>query len=286
MTGFLAGLRTNARQLAVARILIGVNAAFAALEAARMLPRLLTPIVVKVPFSPLVPVLPSSALVPFIAVWLLAAAAFALGWKTRAAGSVLALVTGYTLVMDQQTYSNHLYLLFLVILLLTVADSGAAWSLDMRLATRDARLAARSEVAGWPVLLLKIQVTLVYFFSALAKITPQYLSGEVLSRSLKQGGWLAVPESWRTPEAMNVLAVASIAAELFIAFGLWTPRLRFAAIVAGAGFHLLILAVLDSSRLSLGIFALAMFAVYLLFWDRKPAVSPPPAPSVLSVPPW
>ena len=87
-----------------------------------MLPRLLTPLVVKIPFSPLVPVLPSSALRLFLAVWLVAALAFALGWKTRVAGAVLALVTGYTLVLDQQTYSNHLYLLFLVILLLTIAD--------------------------------------------------------------------------------------------------------------------------------------------------------------------
>lgn len=256
----VAGLRVNARQLAAARILIGANAAFAALEAARMLPRLLSPIVVKVPFSSFVPLLPAGALRLFIAVWLLAAAAFALGWKTRAAGSVLVFVTGYTLLMDQQTYSNHLYLLFLVVLLLTISGSGAAWSWD-------ARRASQGDVAGWPILLLKIQVTLVYFFSAAAKITPRYLSGEILTRSLKQEGWLAVPESWRTPAAMSAIAVASIAAELFIAFGLWSPRLRLAAIIAGTGFHLLIIAVLDSSRLSLGIFALEMFAAYLLFVD-------------------
>ena len=193
-------LTANAQQLAVARILVGVNAAFAALEASRMLPRLLTPIVVKIPFSPLVPVLPSSALPLFLAVWLAAALAFALGWKTRVAGAVLALVTGYTLVLDQQTYSNHLYLLFLVILLLTIAHSGAARA----------------------ILLLKIQVTIVYFFSAVAKITPQYLAGEILTRSLKQEGWLAVPEAWRTPAAMSLLAVTSIVTELFIAFGLWS----------------------------------------------------------------
>jgi hypothetical protein len=236
-------LTANAQQLAVARILIGVNAMFAALEASRMLPRLLTPLVVKLPFSPLIPVLPSSALRLFIAVWLVAAFAFAVGWKTRAAGGVLTLVTGYTLVLDQQTYSNHLYLLFLVILLLTIADSRAAWA----------------------ILLLKIQITIVYFFSAVAKITPAYLSGEILTRSLKQEGWLAVPESWRTPAAMSVLALTSIVVELFIGFGLWSARLRLAAVVAGTGFHLLTIAVLDSSRLSLAIFALSMFAVYVLF---------------------
>ena len=256
-------LRANARQLAVARILIGINAVFASLEAWRMLSRLLTPLVVRIPFFSWLPVLPSSALRPFIAAWLVAALAFVLGWKTRVASAVLAFVTGYTLILDQQTYSNHLYLLVLVILLLTIADSGAAWSIDAR------RHGTRSDVSAWPILLLKIQVTIVYLFSALAKITPQYLAGEILTRSLKQEGWLAVPPSWRTPTAMSALAVLSIAAELFIAFGLWSPRLRHAAITAGIGFHLLIIAVLDSSRLSLAIFALSMFAVYLLFLDAS-----------------
>ena len=263
----VAGLRANAQQLAAARILIGVDAALAALEVSRMLPRLLTPIMVKVPFSPLVPVLPSSALRLFITLWLAAALAFALGMKTRVAGGVLVLVTGYTLVMDQQTYSNHLYLLFLVVLLLTISDSGAAWSLDSRRATRESQHATRRDVAAWPIVLLKIQVTIVYIFSAAAKITPRYLAGEILMRSLKQEGWLTVPVSWRTPATVSLLAVTSIVVELFIAFGLWSPRLRLSAIIAGTGFHVLIIAVLDSSRLSLAIFALEMFAVYLLFAD-------------------
>ena len=258
----LMHLRTDARPLAVARIIIGVNAGFASMEAWRMLSRLLRPTVVKVPFFSSLPVLPPSALGIFIVAWLVAALFFALGWKTRAAGAALVLVTGYALVLDQQTYSNHLYLLVLVILLLTISDSGAVWA-------RDARHATGSDVAAWPILLLKIQITLVYFFSAMARITPQYLAGEILTRSLKQEGWLAVPQSWRTPAAMSVLAVTSIVAELFIAFGLWSPRVRPFAIVAGIGFHLLILAVLDSSRLSLAIFALSMFAVYLLFVDAE-----------------
>jgi hypothetical protein len=259
----LITLRTNPRQLAVARIIIGVNAALASREASRMLSKLLTPSVVKLPFSPWVPVLPSSALRIFIAVWLVAALVFALGWKTRVAGAVLVLVTGYTLVLDRQTYSNHLYLLVLVILLLTISDSGAVWSLDAR------RQGMRRDVVAWPILLLKIQVTIVYVFSAVAKITPPYLAGEILTWSLRQQGWLAVPQSWRAPAAMSLLAVTSIVAELFIACGLWSPRLRLSAIIAGMGFHLLSIAVLDSSRLSLAIFALNMFAVYLLFVDAE-----------------
>ncbi len=255
-------LRTDPRPLAIARIIVGFAALLETLEAARVLSRVLRPAVVKIPFVSWVPLMPSGALLVFLAVWVVAALLFVLGWKTRLAGTALVLITGYTLILDEQTYSNHLYLLCLVILLLTIAGSGAVWSLD-------ARRHAIRDVAAWPVLLLKIEATIVYFFSAMAKLTPSYLAGEILTRSLKQEGWVALPASWRTPAVMTSLAVASIVAELFVAFGLWSRRTRPFAIVAGAGFHLMIIATLDSSRLSLAIFALAMLSLYPLFVDAK-----------------
>lgn len=263
----IVNLRARPEPLAAARILIGINCLFASFEAWRTLSRLLAPLVVKIPLLPSVPLLPQHALPLFITLWLCAALAFTIGWRTRIAGSVLTLVAGYTLILDQQMYSNHLYLLVLVTLLTTIADSGAAWSVDAR------RYRSRDSVTAWPSLLLKLQITFVYFFSAAAKITPQYLGGEILLRSLKQEGWLAVPQSCRTPAVMALLAVGSIAVELFIAFGLWSPRLRRFAMITGVGFHLLILALVASSRLSLAIFALSMFAGYILFledeeWDR------------------
>lgn len=249
--------RTSARTLTVTRVLVGIAAALASWEAWRMLSRMLRPLVVRIPVAAWIPLLPSSALPLFIAVWFIAALAFLAGWRTRIAGAVLTLLTGYTLVLDQQTYSNHLYLLFLVLLLMTIAYATEA----------------RSEVAAWPLLLLKVQLVIVYVFSALAKLTPPYLSGEVLTRSLKADGWLAIPQAWQTPSAMSVLAMLSIAAELFVAFGLWSRRLRPFALLAGAGFHLIILGILDSSRLSLLIFALAMFAIYPLFSAGVPSSS-------------
>jgi vitamin K-dependent gamma-carboxylase-like protein len=270
LLGRIVDLRTGARLLAATRIIIATNAALAALEAWRMLSRVLKPGIVEIPFLPWLPRFPSSALPYFIAAWLVAALLLALGWRTRIAGAALTLIAGYTLFLDQQTYSNHLYLLFLILFLLMLSDSGAALSLDAR------RQGTRSDVAAWPVLLLKIEATIVYVFSALAKITPAYLSGEVLTRSLKREGWLAVPATWLSPATMSVLATTSIVAELFIGVGLWSRRLRRFAILAGAGFHLGILATVDSSRLSLAIFALDLFAVYPLFLDadeRRPRIS-------------
>ncbi len=124
--------RANARLVAITRILIGVDAAFAAFETWRLLARLVEPAVIKLPYLEWLPVLSSQMLPGFIVSWLLAATAFVLGWKTRIAGAALTCAIGYTLLLDQQAYSNHLYLLFLIVLLLTIANSGAAISLDAR----------------------------------------------------------------------------------------------------------------------------------------------------------
>ena len=74
--------------------------------------------------------------------------------------------------------------------------------------------------------------------------------------------------AWRMPVAMKALAIIAIVMELFVGLGLWSRRLRPVAVVVGVLFHTFIIAALDSSRLSLSIFALEMFAIYLLFFDE------------------
>ncbi len=66
----------------------------------------------------------------FAVCWMAASLLFVLGAFTRLSGSVLTLLVAYLLVWDQNLYSNHLYLLALWCLLLTIADSGAVLSLD------------------------------------------------------------------------------------------------------------------------------------------------------------
>src|SRR4029079_19384281 len=90
-------------------------------------------------------------------------------------GVILTLSMAYTLFFDQQLYSNHLYLATLVMLLLTIAESGARFSLDARWA------GGRDLILEWPIVLLKIQISIVYFYAALLKINSQYLSGVMLA---------------------------------------------------------------------------------------------------------
>lgn len=191
-----------------------------------------------------------------IAVWGLSGSAFLLGWQTRAAGALLALVIGSVLALDLQLYSNHLYLLGVLVVLMTLADAGAARSLD-------ARRGGRRSVPRWALVLVKAQVSLVYGFAALSKLNEAFLSGGILS-GLMGDGLVPVPDSFIRFETMFPLALAAVATEGFLSFGLWLRRARRLAVWCGIAFHVAI-ALLLVPTLEFLVFGLILVPTYLLF---------------------
>lgn len=248
------------RPVALARIGVGAAVLLKALIVAPVLLRIGDPTRLRLPFAEWLPVLPGSAVLPLLGAWAAAGAAFLVGWHTRLAGSALSVILLVTLLGDQQLYSNHLYLLFTLVLLLTIARSGAACSLDA------GRSAVPAAIPRWPVTLLKVQLTLVYGFAALAKLDLPYLSGAVLNAHMGRGALLPIPEALRIVEVMAPLAWLSILVEGFLALAFWSPRWRKAACVAGVLFHLsVILLIAPASELI--VFAVVMFSLYLLHFE-------------------
>ena len=201
-----------------------------------------------------------------VAGWAVAGGALLAGFQTRWAAACVSLIAALLLTAGDQ-YSNHLYLLGVFALLLVVADSGAAMSLDAR------RRGTPPEVRSWPVTLLKVQLSVVYAFSAIGKINSHFLLGNVVyhrtEASIVMPGveWLAHPGLFAT------LSVALVLLELFVAAALWVPRLREHAFVVGVGLHLLMVVVVsDSARdvLRLTIFGLLALSAYALFLDVDP----------------
>jgi len=161
--------------------------------------------------------------------------------------AVMVLINGYLLVLDQQTYSNHLFLLFLL---------GAIW------------LLASAPPGGpreLPVLLLKTQITAVYLFAAVSKLNPDFLSGGILGRELYASGFS--PGYWTPPPEVLCLAAAGVVlAELALAGGLWLARWRGFIMVMGMALHAgMVLLMPGEERLGIAAFALACISVYPLF---------------------
>jgi hypothetical protein len=257
--------RTDARPVGLVRILVGLAAIGFALEAWVNMGRVLAPQVVDMPYVAWYPRLPITALPVFIAAWLSAALGLALGLRSRLCGAVLTACMAYTLFFDQQLYSNHLYLATLVVLLLTIADSGASFSLDAR------RTGGRDMIVEWPILLLKMQISIVYFYAALLKINPQYLAGTMIAGFWPFSQSELLPGGLSPALVLPLIAWLSILLEFFLAVALWVPRLRWLALVVGVAFHMAIIwtggARPGVPDIPFAIFAMVTVAPYALFFD-------------------
>jgi predicted DCC family thiol-disulfide oxidoreductase YuxK len=259
----VASRTVPARPLALARIGAATAIVLELPNTAQALMRLADPSVIHAPYLAGTPRVTEQMAWALIGLWLASGVCLALGWRTRLAGAVLTATLASVLFLDQQLYSNHLYLMLPVAGLLTVADSGAAVSLDAR------RNGERGWVPGWPVLLICIQVSIVYGFAALAKLNPDFLSGSVVAVYLRREGPLAVPDAWRSLEPMLVISILAVCSEAFVAIFLWSPRWRPAALVAGLGLHIFITGWLSPTG-SLLVFSLLILPLYLPFLDAAP----------------
>jgi predicted DCC family thiol-disulfide oxidoreductase YuxK len=258
----LASSRAPSRPVAVARIGVAIGALLELPNSGTTLVRLSEPSVMHAPYLGFTPRPTEFLASALIVLWLLSAVAFLVGLRTRRSGGLLTVTLASVLFLDQQLYSNHLYLMTLAAGLLTVADCGAAVSLDAR------RAGARDWVAGWPVWVLCLQVSLVYGFAALAKLNPDFLSGSVVASYLRSG-FLGVPDGWRSFQPMFVLSLLAVSTEAFLAFSLWSARWRPAAMVAGLGLHVFITGWLNPTG-SLLVFSVVILSLYLLFLDAVP----------------
>jgi hypothetical protein len=109
----------------------------------------------------------------------------------------------------------------------------------------------------WPIRLIQISLSLLYFVNALAKSTPEYLNGEVLvGLSEKMPNFVytfsdgSVPFlGFQIPVSFAAWSVVII--EYFLSFGFWIKRLLIPTVIIGLSFHLLLTFYIDIHLLHL-----------------------------------
>ena len=255
------GAETSARPLGVARAAVGIAALIRAALQYELLRALLSGAVIPVKPFAWFPDLPPALLDPFQAIWMLACVAFALGFLTRVSGGLLFACLVYQLAWDQNLQANNLYLMALIVFLLTVADSGCSFSLDRRLFRRGPQ-----QVVRWSTLLPRLQISIVYFYSAVLKLNPSFLAGQSIVRSTRMPDLLH--QTW-LPWGV---AAATVGVEFFLALALWAPVLRRAAFALGFLLHLGIFLGMDGQHtVAMLTFGVTMLAPYLLFLEDSPA---------------
>ena len=250
--------RIDGTPLALCRVMVGTAALVRGLASYFVMMRVLSPGGVRAPGFDWSPPVSLVAAPWLIGIWLIAAFCFLVGFRTRLSGAVLAVTIAYYLLADGSLYASHIYFLLLIVFLLTVADSGAAFSVDWYL-----RGMPRAEVASGPVLLLKLQVAIVYFFAGIAKLNPAFLSGEVLPENLS-----SFPDAWMTPEVAIAASWAAMMLEFYLVFALWIRRLRMSAIFFGLIFHGLIVVTM-SFYAGLITYSTTIVATYWLYLSNE-----------------
>ena len=259
----LSDVVVDPRPVAVLRMALGVATVMNVFEATDLLlgiadGALARPMVAWVP-GPSTPVV-----LAYLLVGTVAGLGLTLGVRTTAMALTCGLMNVAVLVWDEQTYSNHRVLATLLVLFLAFARSDHAWSLS-------ARGRAATAVPWWPQLLVMAQVSVVYWFAALSKLNPLFISGD----GLRDWVWWPLPDWVFAP-----MAIATVLTELFLAVGLWFWRTRWVAALLGLGLHLSIVTMLDDPAPLLA-FALECVPVYLLFlWRPRsfPAAQVPEDP--------
>jgi predicted DCC family thiol-disulfide oxidoreductase YuxK/uncharacterized membrane protein YphA (DoxX/SURF4 family) len=249
------------RPIGVMRVIVGSAALLKLTQMAPLLLRLADPALLHAPYWASVPRLSPASAVAITVFWAISATFFLLGARTRVAGGVLTATLVVALLVDQQAWSNNLYLLTICVFLLTAADSGASLSIDAR------RHGTREYVPVGMVNLIRLQLSIMYFYTAVAKVSAGYLSGAVLRSSFR---WM--PWADQIPRRLLVAAALfSIAMEIFLSIGIWFAPTRPFVFVIGAAFHAFTVASLPPAwRIELGAFALVTVSMYLPFVNAPP----------------
>ena len=184
----------------------------------------------------------------------------AVGWRPRLAG-VLGVAVLLPFALERR--SMQLLVVALAATSLLGDDARSAW-----------RRGGTAPATGpmWPIRLLQIELSTVYLVNALAKTTPDYLSGGVLAAfAVTLPNFVAqVRDGWLYAGGIGlplaIAATASALAEWVLAVGFWVPRLRRAVAVFGVLFHLVLKLVIQIGMLDWT--CMTLYLAFLLPFER------------------
>jgi predicted DCC family thiol-disulfide oxidoreductase YuxK len=110
-------------------------------------------------------------------------------------------------------YKNHFYLLVLAISFIAMMACDRRYCVLPR---------GKGTAPGWPLILMRVQVSVVYGYAGIAKVNPEFLSGDVLGYYFERA---LMPMELPVASLVTV-AIATVALEVFIAGAVWLGRLR------------------------------------------------------------
>ncbi len=160
---------------------------------------------------------------------------------------------------QKTSYNNHYFLLWILSFLICFVPANKYASLDVK----HGRVEKSDSVAYGYVFLFKFLLLIVYVYAAIAKLYPDWLSGEAVRSMLSTKGDMPVVGPWVNADALIfTIAYGGILFDLFIIPALWYKPTRFMAFLISIGFHLF-----NSIVFQIGIFPYLMLVSTVLYFD-------------------
>jgi len=190
---------------------------------------------------------------PALAGWVILSALVASGAFSRLAAACISALGFYLLLTGY--YSNHLYLLSSVLLLLAMTDCQRAFAIRPR---------ESGGSTGWPLVLMRFQLSIVYGYAGIAKILGDWPDGGFFLY-IQANAVLPLPDL--SGFAVSI-SWAVILLEIGIALAVWFRGIRWIAAAIAIPLHLgmLVVGVTPQLFLELIVFALLMAALFVPFF--------------------
>ena len=196
------------------------------------------------------------------------------GWKTRIAFCIgLPLYVYFNLLDSVGTLTKYSVIGTHLLLMLTVSNCGAVWSVDALLRQRNASglPSVPPTFAVWPARLMQLLFCFVYFGAAITKIqTESFFSGEQMRY------WMLSNWNYQNPVGERMAmwtpmllmsAYITVVWEIVFAFLVWRPGTRLIVLFIGATFHFM-----TWVTLGLYIFPAICLSGYLAFINERDIV--------------
>lgn len=204
--------------------------------------------------------------------------ALSAGWCTRFASVATFIIYTYFSWIDAiSTATKFTVISSHLLLILSVSNCGAVWSVDYWLKNRRHRLLTGCDLyidslksAVWPQRLMQLLIAVIYLGAAMTKFrTPTFFSGDQLMywmmTYIYQQHWLGDYLS-QYPIILVMGGYSTILWELAWVFCMWRPGFKLVALSLGVFFH-----AMTHSTLGLVSFPLVMIAAYFCHLEAEDA---------------
>lgn len=184
-----------------------------------------------------------------------------LGYKYRLSIISFTILWAGAYLLQKTSYNNHYYLLLIISFMMVFFPAHKNYSLDAKFGNTNREMVMPNYIRLYFI----IQITIMYFFAAIAKFYPDWLDGtftKILFENVSNIAFLKnlFAQKW----FYLFIAYSGILFDLFIVPFLLFKKTRIYAIIASLLFHLF-----NAIALQIGIFPFFALSFVLFFYEPK-----------------